>query len=272
MKIQFALSHAMKQLNNRLEAELLLSDVLQVTRSFLLAWPEQSLTEAQFIQYQRLIIRRIQHEPIAYLIGRKEFWSLELEVNEHTLIPRPETELLVELALNHLPAQVIDLGTGSGAIALAIAHECPHCQVLATDYSPGALEVAQRNAQRLNIPNVEFLLSDWCHQLVGRKVDLMVSNPPYIAAQDEHLTQGDVRYEPREALVGGEDGLAAISEIIRCAQAHLKEHGWLFLEHGYQQGWEVRAFFNRLGYHGVTSYRDYSGIERVTGGRVVSSI
>ena len=269
MNVRSVLSQAIKQLNNHLEAEILLSHVLHVTRSSLLAWPEKLLTPDQVMHYHSLVIRRLRHEPIAYITGYKEFWSLELEVNEHTLIPRPETELLVELVLHHLPAQVIDLGTGSGAIALAIAHECPQCQVLATDCSDQALNVARRNAQRLNIPNVEFLLSNWCQQLGEKIVQVIVSNPPYIADQDIHLTQGDVKYEPRLALIGGKDGLVALSEIIRCAKNHLIKHsGWLFLEHGYQQGKNVRLLFEEEGYKMVRSYLDDFGIERVTGGKI----
>jgi len=209
------------------------------------------LTANQCAQFQALLARRAQGEPIAYLTGRKEFWSLELQVTENTLIPRPETELLVEQAYARLPfdgkALVIDLGTGSGAIALAIAAECPQCRVLATDKSTAALKkVAQANAQCLGLHQVAFLLSDWW-ALGEIKATLVVSNPPYAAANAPHLSQGDVQYEPRSALVAGVDGLADIRQLIAQSVFHLVADGWLLLEHGYLQAEGVQALFEQYG-------------------------
>jgi len=264
LTISFVLGEAVQQ-GARLEAEVLLSEVLKVTRSYLLAWPEKTLTAHQYQTYRALLARRIKGEPLAYLLGRKEFWSLELKVNAATLIPRPETELLVELVLAYLPGcRVLDLGTGSGAIALAIAKERPQWQLLATDNSWSALQVARWNAQRLGIMNVEFLLSDWCAHLGSRQLEVIVANPPYIAEGDAHLEE--VRYEPRSALVGGADGLVAIREIIRCARSHLVPRGSLLVEHGYNQGALVRGLFEQAGYLAVRSYLDLAGLERVTGG------
>lgn len=253
----------------RLDAEVLLYHVLGVTRSYLYAWPEKILTTRQYEQFRSLLARRAQGEPIAYLTGHQEFWSLELQVTENTLIPRKETELLVELAMARLSpkAQVIDLGTGSGAIALAIAQECQQCSVLATDYSPAALTVARHNAQKLELQQVKFLVSDWCAALGNIKATVIVSNPPYIETADPHLNQGDVRYEPRTALVAGKDGLTDIRQIIAQAKTHLIEKGWLLLEHGYNQAEAVQALFKQHDYAAVMTYQDLAGLPRVTMGQ-----
>ncbi len=257
----------------RVDAEVLLCHVLKVPRSHFYLWPNQALTTAQLIHFQHLIDRRCQGEPIAYLTGFKEFWSLELQVTPATLIPRPDTELLVELALDHLSPnpdhslQVLDLGTGSGAIALAIAKERPVYHLLATDNSKAALTVAQANAERLGIKNVDFLLSDWFSNLGEVQVDLIVSNPPYIASHDPHLIEEEIRYEPRPALVAEENGLREIRHLIEHAQNYLVEDSWLFLEHGYQQGEAVQKLFAQQGYKEVTTYLDLEGRERVTGGK-----
>ena len=261
----------------RLDAEILLSQVLGVARSYLYTWPDSSLTPNQYQQFQILLARRAQGEPIAYLTGYQEFWSLELQVTKDTLIPRPETELLVEQTLARLPpdsqAQVIDLGTGTGAIALAIAKERPHCRVLATDNSPAALQIAQANAQRLTLPQVKFLLSDWCTTLNSKlKATVIVSNPPYIAINDPHLTQGDVQYEPRQALVAGADGLAALQEIIAQSFPYLVAEGWLLLEHGYDQAEAVQQLFRQYAYNNITTYHDLAQIPRVTVGQKLSEI
>ena len=254
-----------------LEAEILLSQVLQVKRSYLYTWPNCGVNSNQINQFQALCQRRQQGEPIAYLLGHKEFWSLDLQVTPATLIPRPETELLVEQVLARLPidsnAQVVDLGTGSGAIALAIAKERPRCQVLATDNTPEALAIAQQNAQRLGLPQIQFRVSDWWQALDQITAAVVVSNPPYIARFDPHLTQGDIRYEPRQALVAGKNGLAAIRLLISQSLAHLESNGWLLLEHGYNQAPTVQTWLTRQGYKMVITYQDLAGQPRVTVGQ-----
>jgi release factor glutamine methyltransferase len=270
--IHTALFNAVKLLTDsdspRLDAEILLCHVLGVTRSYLYAWSDKLLTANQSAQFQALLTRRADGEPIAYLTGRKEFWSLNLQITENTLIPRPDTELLVEQALARLPpekqAQVIDLGTGSGAIALAIAQERPLCHILATDNSIAALKVARANAKDLGIQQVAFLISNWWAALGKIKATLIVSNPPYIANNDPHLT--NIQYEPRRALIAGVDGLADIRQLITGAISHLEKGGWLLLEHGYNQAEVVRKLFIQQGYESVTTYKDLAGWPRVTVG------
>lgn len=274
----------------RIEVQCLLQAVLQVNRAYLLTHPEQALTPEQQARYTVLFERRLRGEPIAYLLATREFYGLDFSVSPATLIPRPDTELLVELALQqcgrvaasppgtHRPPpcggipqrnafRVLDLGTGSGAIALAIAHARPDIEVVAVDASEAALDVARSNVQRLNLNNVRLLHSDWFSALSGEHFDLIVSNPPYIAAGDEHLAQGDVRFEPRTALVSGADGLDDIRRITAAAHAHLNPGGWLLFEHGYDQAGRVRDLLHQAGFGAVFSARDLSGIERVTGGR-----
>jgi release factor glutamine methyltransferase len=221
--------------------------------------------------YEALLTRRAQGEPLAYLVGRWEFWSLELAVGPAVLIPRPETELLVELALARIPPEapwaVADLGTGSGAIALAVATERPACRVTATDLCPAALAVAQANARRLGLADVEFLAGDWCAPLEKRRFHLVLSNPPYVATGDPHLGAGDLRFEPRLALTPGPDGLAAIRLIAPAARGHLYPAGELLLEHGYDQGAAIRRLLADLGYVAVETVTDLEGRERVTLGR-----
>jgi release factor glutamine methyltransferase len=254
----------------RIEVQCLLQAVLQVNRAWLLTHPEQSLAADQHARYMAMFERRLGGEPIAYLLGEREFYGQTFKVSPATLIPRPETELLVELALQRIPQQgacrVLDLGTGSGAIALSIAHARPNAEVVAVDASAAALEVAQFNMQRLALGNVRLLQSDWYSVLQGERFDMIVSNPPYIAAGDAHLAQGDVRFEPRTALASGEDGLEDIRRITAHAKAHLNVDGWLLLEHGYDQAAPVRALLQQAGFAGVFSSRDLSGIERVSGG------
>ncbi|HEY0720893.1 MAG TPA: peptide chain release factor N(5)-glutamine methyltransferase [Gammaproteobacteria bacterium] len=256
----------------RLDAELLLCHLLGVNRSWLYAWPDKALTPAQQQRFDVLVARRTAGEPVAHILGEREFWSLKLTVTPDTLIPRPDTELLVEQALRLLPEhtalRVADLGTGSGAIALAIARERPHCRVVATDRSEAALAVAQANAVCNQIGNVEFRQGRWCEALGDELFDLIVANPPYIAADDPHLAQGDVRFEPRAALVAGHDGLDDIRQIAHEARDHLHNRGWLLLEHGYLQGGWVAEILQKNGYENITTWRDLSGNERVTGGRV----
>lgn len=255
----------------RLDAELLLAHALGKDRSYLRAWPERTPTPAQEAEFKALLARRQAGEPIAHLLGVREFWSLALKVTPDTLIPRPETELLVERALLHIPADrpvaVADLGTGSGAIALAIASERPRIQVTAIDRSAAALAVARVNARALGIANLDFREGDWCNDLPAAHFDVIVSNPPYIAARDPHLAQGDVRFDPHGALVSGPDGLDDLRRIIPDARACLKPGGWLLVEHGHDQGPAVEALFTAAGYRDIRNHTDLAGKPRVTEGR-----
>lgn len=255
----------------RAEAQILLAHVLGRPRSWLFAWPEHEPDAAQREVYAGLVEARARGEPIAYLTGRRDFWNLDLAIGPAVLIPRPETELLVELALARLPLDrevcVADLGTGSGAIALAIASERPQARVLATDASEAALEVARGNARRLGLGKLEFARGNWCEVLGGRRFDLIVSNPPYIASGDPHLAQGDLRFEPAAALASGKDGLDALRAIVAQAPEHLVERGWLLLEQGYDQAAAVRDLLAGSGFESIGSARDAAGHERVSFGR-----
>lgn len=276
LTIAAMLASAIEQLSSvdspRLEAEILLGHLLGVRRSYLLAWSEKVLTVDQQRLFQRWVARRVEGEPVAYIIGYKEFWSLPLQVTADTLIPRPETELLVEQALVRLPvdsqAQVVDLGTGTGAIALALAKERRRCRLIATDISLAALAVARANGQRLGVADqIQWIHSDWWTNLGAITASIIVANPPYIAEDDRHLSQGDVRYEPREALIAGEVGLTAIRVIIEQAKIYLLSQGWLLLEHGYLQAEAVREIFQQQGFQAIECYRDLSGHPRVTVGK-----
>lgn len=253
------------------EADLLLCHALARPRTWLFTHGDDEVDALAAERFEALVQRRAQGEPVAYLTGRRGFWSFELDVGPATLIPRPETERLVELALERLPAdqalRVADLGTGSGAIALALAAERPQAAVVATDASAPALEVARANATRLRLPNIEFRLGDWFAPLQGERFALIASNPPYIAADDPHLEQGDLRFEPATALASGPDGLDAIREIAARAPAHLLADGWLLLEHGWDQGASVRGVLAAAGFTDVTTERDLEGRDRVTLGR-----
>lgn len=253
------------------DAEVLVQHASGLTRADVLAHPERALSEAACGKLAALIERRRRGEPIAYITGRREFWSLDLAVSPATLIPRAETEVLVERALARIPADAVwtvaDLGTGSGAVALAIAHERPRSRLMATDCSADALAVARTNAEHLQIGNVEFAIGEWFAPLRGRRFHVVVSNPPYVRATDPHLQTGDLRFEPLAALVGGADGLDAIRRISAAAPSHLHPDGWLLLEHGYDQGADVRALLTRIGYQRVRSYRDLLGHQRVTEGQ-----
>lgn len=255
----------------RADAEYLLAHALQTTRAWLYTHATDAVDEAMAQRYRGLLARRQAGEPVAYLTGAQGFWTLQLQVTPATLIPRPETELLVELALARLApaaaARIADLGTGSGAIALAIARERPQCRVVATDASAQALDVARGNALRNAIGNVEFRLGDWFAPLQGELFDLIASNPPYIAGQDPHLGEGDLRFEPPAALVSGADGLEAIRTIVDGAAAHLHPGGWLLLEHGLDQGAAVRGVLQAAGFHQVATERDLEARERVSLGR-----
>ncbi len=256
----------------RIEVQCLLQYVLGVPRSYLLAHPEESLEQAQQDAYATLLARRLRGEPMAHLLGEREFFGLTFKVTPDTLIPRPDTELLVEQALLRMPKgrtwRVLDLGTGSGAIALSIAHARKDVEVVAVDASEGALQVACENARHLDIRNAVLLLSDWFSALEGQLFDLIVSNPPYIAVGDEHLARGDVRFEPLSALASGSEGLDDIWRIIAAAPRHLTKEGWLLLEHGYDQAEAVRTLLGQNGFFGVFSERDLAGIERVSGGQM----
>ena len=257
----------------RHEAELLLLHVLERPRSWLFAHATDPLAANDQAAFEALLARRVAGEPVAYLTGRRGFWTLDLEVDPATLIPRPETELLVELALERLPPdqalQLADLGTGSGAIALALASERPRAQVLATDASPGALAVAARNAARHELDNVRFAEGghDWYAPLQGVRFDLIASNPPYIASNDPHLEQGDLRFEPSTALASGMDGLDDIRRIVDGGQAHLRPGGWLLIEHGWDRGAAIRALFEATGFAEVQTVQDLEQRDRITLGR-----
>ncbi|RJG15857.1 peptide chain release factor N(5)-glutamine methyltransferase [Massilia cavernae] len=251
-----------------LENRILLCHALGLTRVGLITQSGRALTEAEAATLAQLVERRWNGEPIAYIVGKREFFGLDFRVTGAVLIPRPDTELLVELALERLPAKgrVLDMGTGSGAIAVAIAHTRPDAAVTALDVSPEALDVARSNAIA-NGAAVRFLESDWFGAIEGEQFDLIVSNPPYIAAGDEHLAQGDLRFEPSGALTDHADGLSALRAIVLGAPAHLAPGNWLLMEHGYDQAAQVRALLDARGYLEVQSWRDLAGIERVTGGR-----
>ena len=269
----------------RLDAEVLAAHVLGLNRAGLIAAHARALDDDTQRRLELLVQRRERGEPVAYITGRREFWSLPLAVTPAVLIPRPETELLVERALARIPdaagvpvadgieargavqgstgCAFADLGTGSGAIALAIARERPRARVVATDASPEALELARANAAALAIDNIEFFRGEWLAPLTGITFDIIVSNPPYIRNGDPHLQQGDVRFEPRAALASGSDGLDAIRIIVRDARAHLKPGGWLLLEHGYDQAAAIEQLLDRAGYMDIRGYTDLAGHRRV---------
>ncbi len=250
----------------RLDAELLLACALERSRTYLLAWPEVAPTPEQVERFRQLTERRLAGEPVAYLTGRREFWSHEFEVGPWVLVPRPETELLVERALCLIPPdagwKIADLGTGSGAIALCLGLERPHARLIATDLCSKALEVAKSNARRLKVPNVAFVRSDWLCAFAQESFDLIVSNPPYVAADDPHL-QGDIRFEPAVALVAGNDGLDAFRRLIPQARRCLRPGGFLLLEHGPTQQEAVAELLQREGLVALSGYFDLEGRPRL---------
>lgn len=251
------------------DARVLLAHGLQLSRVQLITQSDRILTPEEADRLTALFRRRIAGEPVAYIIGEREFFGLTLHTTPDVLIPRPETELLVELALERLPqgGKVLDMGTGSGAIAIAVAHARPDASVTALDASEAALSVARRNALRHNT-NIAFLHSDWYKALDASRFDLIVSNPPYIVANDPHLAQGDLRFEPISALTDHGDGLSALRSIVEGASDHLVSNGWLLMEHGYDQAAAVRGLLTANGFHAVQSWKDLAGIERVTGAMV----
>jgi len=257
-----------RPLLDAVDNRILLCHALGITRTGLITQSERVLTDDEATRFAALLQRRLDGEPVAYIIGRREFYGLDFAVGPAVLIPRPDTELLVELALERLPprARVLDMGTGSGAIAVAIAHTRPDAQVTALDVSAAALDVARRNAQH-NGAAVRFLHSDWFGAVAGETFDLIVSNPPYIAAGDRHLDEGDLRFEPADALTDHADGLSDLRTIATGAAAHLAPGAWLLMEHGYDQAHAVQALLAERSYAAVQSWHDLAGIARVTGGR-----
>jgi release factor glutamine methyltransferase len=254
---------------DRRDAELLLAAAASLTRTQLITG--QPVAAESVARFEVLVARRAAGEPVAYLLGRREFWSLELEVGPAVLVPRPETELLVERALALVPvahAAVADLGTGSGAVAIALAHERPHWRVVATDVSDAALALARRNGDRLVPGHVEWSAGDWYAGLAGRRFDALLSNPPYIAADDPVLAGDGLKFEPHGALTPGGDGFAALLTLINGAPEHLLPGGWLVLEHGETQGERVRAALVARGFTHVTSHRDLASRERITEGQI----
>ena len=253
-----------------IEARILLAHVVERDRAWLAAHGDSELTVQQAKAFDALTRRRHSGEPVAYLTGRREFHGLDLEITPEVLIPRPETELLVELALIRIgkadPVRVLDLGSGSGAVALAIAHLRPAVRVLGVDVSPAAIALARRNAERLQIPNTEFIESDWFERVPRSAFEVIVANPPYVAEGDPHLSQGDLRFEPAGALRGGVDGLRAIRAIVANAGGYLASPGWLLFEHGHDHADAVQALLRDAGFADVQSRRDLAGIPRVTFG------
>lgn len=257
----------------RLDVEVLLANTLNKSRTWLYTWPETRLSGEQNKTFLAALERRRQGEPVAYIVGHKEFWSLPLKVNSSTLIPRDDTETLVEAALNYIASKklqapsILDLGCGCGAVTLALASELSQAQVLGVDRIKNAVDLAIENRDSLGLKNVIFFESNWFSEVdPGRTFDVVVSNPPYIDADDQHLALGDVRYEPQSALVAGQNGLADICAIARQAKGFLRPSGWLALEHGWQQAHAVRQQLEREGYGDVRTIKDLSGCDRVTCG------
>jgi len=252
-----------------LESAVLLAHAVQKDRSWLFAWPEKTLSTQQQQLYESYLQRRLKGEPVSYITGYREFWGLELKVSADTLIPRPETELLVETALgriNKATAKVLELGTGTGAISAALMTERPAWKILATDSNAETLAIASENFKKHRL-KIETLLSDWFACIPDEKFDLIISNPPYIESGDPHLRQGDLRFEPITALASGKDGLNAIRKIVQQAGAYLDDKGWLMLEHGYNQGDAVSSLLEKSGFSSIETLNDLSENDRITIGQ-----
>ena len=266
-----ALTSACREID-RVDARLLLQHVLDVEHAFLLTHPDQVLTSQQTDEFSRLVKQRSEGRPVAYLIGKRDFYDLTFKVTEAVLIPRPETELLVELALKLIPdnqfCRILDLGTGSGAIAITLAKHRPQSQVTAIDLSSNAIAVSRWNAANLEVNNIYLKTGNWFDELSGERFDLIVSNPPYVAENDLHLQQGDLRFEPQMALSTGDNGLACIRHIIAKAPDYLVNTGWLLLEHGYDQAAACRRLLGDRDFSNICSYPDLAGIMRVSGGQL----
>ncbi|WP_154124012.1 peptide chain release factor N(5)-glutamine methyltransferase [Grimontia hollisae] len=261
-----------QSLSPRIDASVLLCHVLDKPSSYLYTWSDKALTEDEEAAFNTLLARRKTGEPVAYIIGYRDFWSLRLNVEPSTLIPRPDTERLVELALERLPqgdGAVLDLGTGTGAIALAIASERKDIAVTGVDLRAEAVALAMKNGLENGINNAQFMQSSWFSNVPAQRFSMIVSNPPYIDPEDPHLSQGDVRFEPKSALVSGEHGLADIRVICQQSPEYLVDGGWLLIEHGYDQGEAVRTLFCGAGFIDVETQHDYAGLDRVTLGRFV---
>lgn len=265
---------AAQQATDRIEARVLLREVLKQNDAYLLAHGDDTLTAEQAQQYVALVVRRVAGEPIAYITGRREFHGREFVVTPSVLIPRPETEWLVELALQRLPVgatqRVLDLGAGSGCIGITIAAERPQVQVTLVDASEAALEIARANAVQWAPANTILLNSDWYSAVAAKRYDLIVANPPYVAEEDAHLQQGDLRFEPRSALASGVDGLSDLQQIIARAPQHLRVGGWLLLEHGFDQAVACAWLLEAAGFEDVFNAPDLAGVPRVSGGRTVN--
>jgi len=268
--LQWAVTQLADSESPKLDAEVILCSLLEKDRSYLFTWDDKVLDDDVISRFSALITRRQAGEPVAHILGFREFWSLELEVSPDTLIPRPDTEVLVEQALAIMPTsacQVLDLGTGTGAIALALASELPQATVTAIEYNKGAAALARRNVKRCGL-DVTVLQGSWFEPLDSeQRFDVIVSNPPYIEEHDPHLAMGDVRFEPLTALVADDDGLADLKHIINQGYQFLTTDGWLLVEHGFDQGAAVRALFNASDYHQVITHKDYGNNDRITVGQ-----
>ncbi len=282
MRIDAALSWAMQQLEGgespSVDAKVLLADVLDTSQTYLFTWPDKTLSPEAIVQFERAIARRKNGEPVAYIIGKRDFWTLSLSTSVHTLIPRPDTEVLVETVLawakqrqahvnpNDPALTLCDLGTGTGAIALALASELPTSHVTGVDFLEQAVQLAVHNAKANHISNAHFLQSDWFTSLNNQRFDAIVSNPPYIETSSPYLLEGDVRFEPSSALTSGDDGLDDIKHIVTSAPAYLKEAGLLAFEHGFEQAASVQQLMREAGFSQITTVKDYAGNDRVTWG------
>lgn len=273
--IQDLLQNATRKLSTtsstaQLDAEVLLCHCLGKNRSYLRTWPDKQITHEQLTAYRTCIEKRRLGMPVAYLTGEREFWSRNFNVSPDVLIPRPDSELLIELSLAHIPpnlaARIIDLGTGSGILAVTLAAERPNSEVIATDISAKAIKMARQNALKFNLDNIHFIESNWFDAVTQSNFDLVISNPPYIAAEDPHLLEGDLRFEPDTALVSADNGLKDIRILVEQAALHLKNNGVLLIEHGYQQQNAVQSIFEALNYRNICTHRDLSGLPRVTSG------